>query len=220
MLKSDTHKFIFIHVYKTAGSSLRKSLIKYDDYDRYGIKREVNRVFNLFGRTLFPAAPANKHLSATEIMEIVGENVWQRYFTFGVVRNPYDWQVSMYKYAQQTRRNHHHRKFLDMTFDDYIQWRCDGNVRLQKEFIIVKNGVQLDYVARLENLGELKDIFAKKVNIYLDIPHVNRSRRSHFSEYYTDKTLELVYSNFREDFDFFGYDPNPKKIMEVKADPS
>ena len=37
-----------------------------------------------------------KHLSASSIRKIIGEDLWSRSFKFSIVRNPFDRAVSMY----------------------------------------------------------------------------------------------------------------------------
>ena len=75
LLERFVQNFIFIHINKTGGSSIKQAL---------GAKFQ--------------------HKTAMEKIEELGLKVWQRKFTFAVVRNPWDRVVSQYHYRTRTNK--------------------------------------------------------------------------------------------------------------------
>ena len=77
---SDTHHFLFIHIYKTGGSSIREALAPYCQED--------------FSKD----RPGGEHLKGIDVKKIIGPEKYDRCFKFCFVRNPWDLLVSFYFY--------------------------------------------------------------------------------------------------------------------------
>ena len=139
MLISKKYHFVFIHVYKNAGTSVMNALLP---FAASKMQYATCRVLNKFGIIpSFDPAPFPAHISAAALIEEIGKEAYDSLFSFAIVRNPWDWQVSLYTYMLKTKR--HHQYNLAQTFggfDGYIRWRCSEEVRLQKDFICSKNG--------------------------------------------------------------------------------
>lgn len=203
MLVSHRHRFIFVHPYKTAGMSVRRAL---DPYAEGRARRWVAK----YARRLGLPAPATPpfHLSAREIRARLGAEVFDAYFTFAFVRNPWDWQVSLYHYMR-ARRDHRQYEMVRAFsgFDAYIRWRVAEEVRLQKAFLSDEAGRMIvDFVGRVETID---DDFARVCETIglppLRLPHRNRSRHRNYRGYYTNETRELVARAFTQDIEMFGY---------------
>src|SRR5215467_1875983 len=83
MIISHEYNFIFIHVGKTGGTSNERVLCDYLGID--------------FGQTKKgPRGNWWKHIWAKGMKKRLGEKVWDDYFTFSFVRNPYDMILSLY----------------------------------------------------------------------------------------------------------------------------
>src|SRR5690606_19997000 len=87
MILSHRYKFIFICNGKTGTSSIESVLLPYHE----GHEFEVG-VQGLFHK---------KHIPPTALKGILGERVWEEYFVFCFVRNPWDWFVSQYFWNQK-----------------------------------------------------------------------------------------------------------------------
>jgi hypothetical protein len=82
MILSHTHEFIFICNGKTGTSSVEAALEPYQE----GKEFEVG-VDGLY---------TEKHVPPATLRAQLGPDVWEEYFTFAFVRNPWDWFVSQY----------------------------------------------------------------------------------------------------------------------------
>ena len=112
---SHTNKFIFIHIPKTGGTSVEAALADY-------------------GKLL--QGPGNfhsiyfKHIPATRLQAMMGDE-YENYFKFSIVRNPWDWLVSMYEFCRGFCYPFIYDtpyslrvpdEFRDMPFDEWIHW--------------------------------------------------------------------------------------------------
>lgn len=82
MILSHTHKFIFLCNGKTGTSSVETALARYQE----GKEFEVG-VEGLY---------TERHVPPATLRAQLGSDVWEKYFTFAFVRNPWDWFVSQY----------------------------------------------------------------------------------------------------------------------------
>ena len=82
MILSHKHKFIFICNGKTGTTSIEKQLMKYQE----GAEYEVT----------VPGLYVGRHIPAAALRPQLPPEIWDGYFKFGFVRNPYDWFVSVY----------------------------------------------------------------------------------------------------------------------------
>ncbi|NJO77612.1 MAG: sulfotransferase family protein [Cyanobacteria bacterium RM1_2_2] len=208
MLINHQHKFIFIHVYKVAGTSVLNALENqtYPAYVPSAIRPGLTKVLRKFH--LSPSFPMHIHVKAKEVKAKLDPKIYDNYFKFAFVRNPWDWQVSLYEYAKQTKTHPQYdlmRSFSD--FDQYLEWRVTQERTLQKEFVTDESGnLIVDYVGRFERLGEDFSIIADKVGMNVALPAFNKTRaRKPYTDYYTERTKQMIYDHFREDIESFGY---------------
>lgn len=136
MVISHKKKFLFIHNYKVAGSSIRSALDPYYSHARKDLNY-IDRVRVKLGLipNLFPEN-FKWHTKAMDVKASIPSKIFDSYFKFGFVRNPWDWQVSLYKYMLKEEGHDQHKIIASMkNFDEYIEWRVNhGNIELQKDF--------------------------------------------------------------------------------------
>ncbi len=99
MIISNSKRFIYIHIHKTAGTSIEHAFdpsLQWNDIilgsTKYG--EEIQHIYRQRFRLY-------KHSTAQECYDVVGAAVWDDYFTFATVRNPYSLAVSAFTYAQK-----------------------------------------------------------------------------------------------------------------------
>jgi hypothetical protein len=207
MLISKKHNFIFIHVYKNAGTSITNAL---DPFAQHPLLRKTNRVLGKLSipSPFFDTRPYRGHITAFELMENLGKEKFDSYFSFAFVRNPWDWQVSLYTYALKNEKHFQHELVKKLgSFEEYIKWRCEKEVRFQKDFIYSKNNeLLLDYVGRYENLNADFNKICSHIGISAFLPKLNVSKTVLYKNFYNEETKELVRKIFKPDIELFGYD--------------
>lgn len=208
MLINHRHQFIFIHIYKVAGTSVLNALENstYPYYVPSKLRPSITRVARKF--KLSPSFPLRMHAKAKDAKSQLSPEIYDSYFKFAFVRNPWDWQVSLFEYARQYK-NHPQNKLMCAfkTFDDYVEWRVTQEKTLQKEFVTDQAGnVIVDYIGRFERLQEDFAEASQKAGLDVRLPQMNKTKeRKSYVEYYSDYTRQLIEDHFREDIDFFDY---------------
>ncbi len=127
MLISNSHNFIFIHIYKNAGTSIKAALKPFatsmfqerlNGIAHYPVLGNLASLLMRFDR--FSPAPYPSHVSARRIVSELGDT-YRSYFSFAFVRNPWDWQVSLYNYMLKNRNHHQHELVENLgSFGEYI----------------------------------------------------------------------------------------------------
>jgi hypothetical protein len=210
---SYSNKFIFIHIPKVAGNSIRKALSPYIPRNYFG--NLLNKSATLLGEdrlfrkayipTRFKVFPP--HIWAMRLQKYIPEYMFDKYYKFAFVRNPWDRLVSFYHFI--LARPQHNRHHIIKTFNDfpaYIDWIVENDVRLQKKHVADKNGnIIVDYVGRFENISNDFSHISNQIGVTASLPHINISQREDYKNYYTDELAEKIFIAFREDIEFFGY---------------
>lgn len=210
MLLSLDHNFIYIHVYKTGGTSIRNALAPYShDPSRTLVRRGLNKL------GLQP--PSNglfyryrdfyKHARAKELRQQLPQHVYASCFKFAFVRNPWDVQVSMYHYVLS---DPNHCFYPDVSrlggFEAFMEWIVKRYRKLQKDFVVDDDGkLIVDFVGRFESLEADFEAICDEIGIEAKLPHTNSTSHDDFTAYYTPRARRLVEEHYREDLEFFGY---------------
>ncbi|MEM6262743.1 MAG: sulfotransferase family 2 domain-containing protein [Bacteroidota bacterium] len=226
MLISHSKKFIFIHVYKVAGTSIRKALHKYAhrgwkfdagnlnetarDFKKFyletpvkdHVKFAVGEYPKVYGREF------EGHSTAREVKASLPPEVYDTYFKFAFVRNPWDWQVSLYHYMLKKKTHFQHEFISQMRdFDEYLDWRLTHEVKLQRDVIYDETGnLLVDFVGKQDQMEEDFVEICRRLNIKETLPHVNRSNRGDYRKYYTKRSASLVAEAFQADIETFGFE--------------
>jgi uncharacterized protein YozE (UPF0346 family) len=220
MLISDKHNFIFIHVWKVAGTSITKALEKYAyNPDKYlpklilkkaGVKSDdINQLIESVDRygMVSPYAGLRRHARAKQVKQRLTAQKYDKFYTFAFVRNPWDWEVSFYHYVLSRKNHAQHEQVKAMgNFEKYIEWKVNSNIDLQKNFVTDDSGkVIVDFIGRYENLSEDFQIVCDKLNLNASLPHANKSQRKTYQKYYNPHTRKVLEECYQEDIEFFNY---------------
>lgn len=210
LLISRSNNFIFIHIVKAAGSSVRSALTPYANRPE---TRLPNRIFrklgidvNLPGRyKQFPT-----HVWASRLRDGVDETFFDNAFKFSFVRNPWDWQVSLYHWYRDHPEHRMHDMISKMSFADYAKWRAETPpLYYQLSYLMDEGGKMLvDEIGRFENLKEDFARICARIGVTPQLQRVNttqsRSGRD-FRYYYDDTSRELIGETYKRDVEAFGY---------------
>ncbi|MDA3897411.1 MAG: sulfotransferase family 2 domain-containing protein [Desulfobacteraceae bacterium] len=219
MLISHKKKFIFIHIYKTAGTSVMDVFLPYARlidrlvYEFKYTSKAVSVLNNIMGwwdHGNREFTGFQKHAPAIDIKKSMGGR-FDDYFTFAFVRNPYDWLVSLYFYIRQAKEHPMSDKLNSMNFKAFIRWYLTQAPSRQVDFVTDENrNVIVNYVAKFESLANDIENICRCVSITVSsVGHKNLSvQRDHkdYRKYYDDSICAEVASYFKEDLALFGYD--------------
>lgn len=217
MLISRHKKFIFIHIYKTAGTSVARALRSYAASPfRYLFCRGLNRChlsgclppgFDPEGLRGEPGGWG--HMTAQQVCDWLGEDEYKSYYSFSVVRNPWDWQVSLYRFALQTPGHHQYELIHSLgSFEKYIEWRCCRERKLQSDFICDRSGSLLvDDIIYFESIDDGFSRICRTLGVNAMLPKLNVSNREgkSYRDYYSAHSRKMVAKYFEKDIDMFGY---------------
>lgn len=96
MIISNSRKFIFVHLHKCAGTNVTRSLSEILSWN--DIECGCTRLGESVDKYYMEKYGIGKHSRACEIRAVVGEEIWDQYFTFSFVRNPYSRAVSLFTF--------------------------------------------------------------------------------------------------------------------------
>ena len=191
MLINEKYNYVYVHVYKVAGQSVKLALRRHDFRFLPGIRTPLAKIVELEQAYTFRSMKA--HSTAAECRDFLGQEKW-------------DWQVSLYHFIQTNKFNHQSRMISEMSFDDYIKWRVEEDRHLQKDFVYDRHGnLLVDFVGKLENLNADFKTVTDRIGINVELPHENASKHDAWRSYYTDETAALIAEAYAEDIEAFDY---------------
>ena len=109
MIISHKHKFIFMHTPKCAGSSIEVSLASVcDEGDLIGPVTSEGlpddyKHPNTFEEHQEETGGIYNGMRAEEIKNYIGDDIWNEYFKFSVVRNPWDRAISFWHWRDREK---------------------------------------------------------------------------------------------------------------------
>jgi len=195
MLCNKDNKFVFVHIQKTAGSSMRNVL-----------KR----------------LPGTHSICGTHSF-LKDCDYPKDYFKFVFVRNPWDRLVSWYNMHKKLGPHNDFAKYLMEGSNNISDFLKKTNVITdypkkgfpvrksitynQLDYVSDDNGnILVDFIGKFENLNE--DVLTVGKNIGMPnmvLPVVNKLRKDDYRTYYTDKDIEIVAEMYKKDIEYFGY---------------
>ncbi len=178
----EKRNFIFVHIIKTAGTSIETAL---------KLKRHDHRT-------------AKKYITQN------GKDIFNKMNSFAVIRNPWDKMVSQYLYLRN--KTHPRFYIQAQSFEEFLISASDGSRVTGHPFQHLpyitnyQNDVVVKDFIRFENLQEDFDRVCEKLNIEaVKLPHKNRTQRANYKFYYNNYTKDLVADMFKRDLDLFDY---------------
>ncbi|CAL1239175.1 sulfotransferase family 2 domain-containing protein [Candidatus Methylocalor cossyra] len=215
MLLSLKYKFLFVHIAKTGGTSIRDALWRYKWSDPYRLPQFLcSRLSALTGHRIGAKFPRHAKLIAAK--EMLPRELFQALFKFAFVRNPWDLQVSSYHHILRERPHllagrEDFAAFLRWKFDPERppQYHADMSTELQSAYLVDLDGRNLaNFVGRYEHLAEDFAHACRLIGIPCPpLPHARKAqdRPRDYRGYYDDATAELVADHYRPDLERFGY---------------
>lgn len=180
---------IFVHINKTGGSSIERALKL----------KEQN------------------HLTAQYIRDHMGTTAFNKKFKFAFVRNPFDKVVSQYEYRakhDQTGIRTENVSFEDWVFESYekrnMKYINNPTMFMPQYYWITdyEGNEIVDFVGRFENLQNDFNQVCKMLKRDVQLPHVRKTNRRPYQDYYNDETQRIIQKHYKVDLDYFNYQFN------------
>lgn len=220
MIISHSHKFIFVHIYKCAGTSMAISLGDYGCSQNLSTHATAFEIKSIIETGEFEKFHWDYYLKKPSEWEVLRENsnAWNEYFTFAFVRNPFDWMVSLYFWLINSKSNDMSdfarrlgfegflKHLRNSIFDNFKSGSGKIYRRPQSKFINDKDGRIVDFVGRFENLNNDFNYVCKRIGVKESLGKINAGNHKHYRKYYNENTKAIIRHLYKEDLELFGYE--------------
>jgi hypothetical protein len=209
MLISYDRQFLFIHIQKTAGTSITNSLTAYANQPE---TMWENRLLARLGINVNTVGPWHRrrfrgHCSAADVQRHLPKPVFDQLFKFTFVRNPWDLLVSLYNFIPTRPKHRYQKRVAAMSFPEFVDEWTTHIETLQAPRICDRHGKGLlDFVGYYETLSQDFATVCERIGVAPPLPWDNRSKHADYREYYSDDLRQMVADRLAEDIRFFGYE--------------
>lgn len=205
---------IFLHIGKTAGSSIEQ-LLHAKPLNAMVANRNV-----MFGWDEEEKIYL-QHASAATTRHLVGEEIFDQYFKFTIVRNPYSRLLSVYHYTIKQ----HQAQYGD--FRGFIRAvpkllesetaQKGSHCLPQTAYTHIDGEKVCSYIGKFETLPLSMEPVRARLNIQTPLTRVNTHRAINWSKrsvasYYDPDTITIMQDLYAGDFELFEYSTDPKDI--------
>ncbi len=240
MIISHKYKFIFLKPKKVAGTSVEINLAKHcgpndviTPISQFNPQNDENPYFQPARN--YKENQFYNHVTPKEIKEKIGDEKWNEYFKFTIVRNPYDQVLSRYFWSKnrsnKLQKPRLIRRILKNIFniraylylfkkitpekDRYKSFeKFVASRKLRPEninyYFDQKGSPICDFYIRYENLEKDYERVCAIIGIsYEKLPltkNKTKPKKDHYSQYYNDFTKQKVRRNHEREIIFFNYE--------------
>ena len=138
---------------------------------------------------------------------------YHTFFKFTIVRNPWSRLLSAWKNKVQDDWGNmskfklkYFEQFQGREFSFFVKnfkTTADDHLKIQLDAF---DQTKIDFIGKLENLGQDFDIICDKIGIPREkLPRKNATKHKRYTEYYDDETREIVAQKYAKDIEYFGY---------------
>ncbi len=171
------------------------------------------------------------HMAAEEIRNLIGADIWDRYYKFTVVRNPFDKLVSLYYWLENRKQTYTLKRKGkaviakvtplgnpidqakgDTDIERFRSWISQGGTVEDRQTYLIDGEPCLDDYIRFEQLA----VDIERICHHLDLPYSAealprfkggiRPDRAPVADFYDAKTEAMVRTQFSWEFETLGYD--------------
>ena len=208
MIISHKHRFIFVHVNKCAGTSITRALFPHLGADDVvlGCLPEQEKLHAESKKN----GGLEKHSTAGHIKSMLDADIWQNYFKFAFVRNPWDRLVSSYHWVLNSKWDDGHGRMQAVReaadFEEYVlSPYC--NRRNCMDYLADDNGeILVDFIGRYENLAaDFSEVIGRSGMPAVKLGKHNMTKHKNYTAYYNPLLVDLVEEWFARDIAQFGY---------------
>jgi hypothetical protein len=233
MIISHKYKFIFIKPTKVAGTSIEIALAPLCSPE--DIITPITTYDPRIDSTAYEHPARNykekgyyNHITPAKIKKLAGDEIWERYFKFSVVRDPWDQMISRYysflhkkeekgeTFLQRTRKRYWKAFSLhDQDSLDFALFLSSFNKYLTNErfYFDPKGQPWCDGYIRYESLARDFNEVCRKLGIpETELPVTKNRLRNHsqpVGTYFKNHNINRIRKLYRRTFEFFDYPSSP-----------
>lgn len=226
MLISHRHKFIFTKTVKTAGTSVESYFERYcmpegewrEEHQRDSYESEFG-VIGYRGKISGEKPKWYHHMPASEIRTLVGDEIWNSYFKFTVIRNPWDKAISAYYHFGEDYKMKLSRKLFQKILKpsctlkqiSFLNWLTDEKPPRDRNKYLINDEVCVDEFIRFENLSDGIERVCNKIGIPWDetrLPKFKTEKRDRAvkpCDLYTPQAHRLIEKRYAYEIKHFDY---------------
>ena len=194
MIINREKSFLFIHVPKTGGISVRNVLGKVEG-------SETVRGYY--------------HADIESAKEYIGEG-FEKLFSFGFIRNPWSWVISTFEIGKLWAINDEYTGSYkdkvgltytsEMSLEEYISLFEEGENRTPLDWFLLDGKIEVKKIFRLEDLveigkKEMKDLLGREVKFL----KLNNRRSSLYSPFYNEDMKKKIEKIFYREIEIGSY---------------
>ena len=236
MLISHKKRFIFTKTVKTAGTSVESYFEPYcmpdGEWQELHAREEYISATGIIGYRGNNARSSTwyNHMPAKEIFDLIGQDTWDRYYKFTVVRNPFDKLISGFFMYEKRKQNYSiiqkakalSRQILDLgnpidrvqgktAVERFRCWIQKGGEIPDRDKYLIDGQECIDYYIRFEELNEGVKHVCNCLGISFEparIPQMKkgiRDNKVNIQDFYDNKTRQIVEKKYGWELERFGY---------------
>ena len=199
-----THRFLFVHVPKTAGNAIQGALSAYADDQIVTLAAHQDGVERFEVRS--SKYNTVKHSSLSDYQREYGGDLLERLFKFTCVRNPWDRCISHYFSPHRGNVTWDRVAFLQFVAAEVKPLQHYLGRDASADRALSKCLDDMNAVIRYESLQSDFDAVCASIGIPLVVlPRRNASQRGNYLDYYDTESAAHIGDMFAQEIQHFGY---------------
>lgn len=185
MLYND--KFLFIHIPKTGGTSIKQALGQYCSKQFVVAKEERLSSFGKY----------KLHQKMDE--QILRDH--KSKVKFCSVRNPWSWYASYWRFSKKYQIN---KEIKNQTWNQFVDYFVTPD-NTQFSYITVNNEIVVDRFLNFHTLVEDFNILCQDLNISAELDHYNYNGKFDYRSLYNGEQAEKVQDICKQEIEYFNW---------------
>lgn len=205
MLVSHRYQFIYTKTKKTAGTSVESFFERFcmadGEWEQSHTREQYESSSGIIGFRGAKTPPNTRwynHMSASEIKKLLGDDTWNRYFKFCVIRNPFDKCVSAFEhFGKKFKVNKfnllHRFATAGMTSEQsrFLSYVSKSAQNVDRDKYVIDGTFCLDDIIRFESLETDIARICEHLSLPYDPQYLPTFKKGHRRK---DATVESLYT--------------------------